>query len=57
MHLECREKHYENSKMKHGKIVFLAKTKLYSAEALISKSLIDSYISQDAFVLVDNVLS
>ena len=43
--------------MKHGKIVFLAKTKLYSAEALISKSLIDSYISQDAFVLVDNVLS
>ena len=43
--------------MKLGKIVFLAKTKLYSAEVLISKSLTDSYISHDAFLSVDNVLS
>ena len=35
----------------------LAKTKLNSIEALISKSLIDSYISQDEFVLINNTLN
>ena len=34
----------------------LAKSKLYSIEALITKVLNDSYISQDEFVLVKNIL-
>ena len=41
---------------KHDKIVLLAVSKLNSIEALISKSLIDSVISHDEFVLVNNVL-
>ena len=42
--------------MKYDKIVFLATTKLNKIEFLISKALIDSYISQDEFVLINNVL-
>ena len=38
------------------KIVLLAKSKLNSIEVLISKALIDSNISYDEFVLVNNVL-
>ena len=34
----------------------LAKTELNSNEVLISKALIDSNISQDGFVLINNVL-
>ena len=34
----------------------LAKTKLDAIEVLIFKSLIDSYISHDEFVLVNNAL-
>ena len=34
----------------------LAKTKLNSIEVLISKALINSYISHDELVLVNNVL-
>ena len=34
----------------------LAKSKLNSIEALISKALIDSNISHDDFVLINNVL-
>ena len=34
----------------------LAKSKLNSMEVLISKALIDSYISHDEFVSVNNVL-
>ena len=41
---------------KHDKIVLLAVSKLNSIKALISKSLIDSVISHDEFVLVNNVL-
>ena len=41
---------------KHDKIVLLAVSKLNSIEVLISKSLIDSGISHDEFVLVNNVL-
>ena len=41
---------------KHEKIVLLAKSKLNSIEVLISKALIDSNISHDEFVLVNNVL-
>ena len=43
-------------KKKHDKIVFSAKTKLNSIEALIYKVLSDSNISHDEFVLVNNVL-
>ena len=41
---------------KHDKIVLLAKFRLNSIEVLISKTLIDSVISHDAFVLINNVL-
>ena len=34
----------------------LAKSKLYSIEVLISKTLIDSVVSHDEFVLINNVL-
>ena len=40
----------------HDKIVLLAKCKLSSIEVLISKALIDSNISHDEFVLINNVL-
>ena len=45
----------EKRKKKHDKIVLLAKSNLNCAEVLISKAFIDSYISHDAFVLI-NVL-
>ena len=41
---------------KHGKIVLLGKHKLSTIAVLISKALIDSYISHDEFVSVNNVL-
>ena len=41
---------------KHDKIVLLAKSKLNSMGVLISKALIDSVISHDEFVLINNVL-
>ena len=41
---------------KHDKIVFLAKTTLNTIEFLISKALIDSSITHDEFVSVNNVL-
>ena len=40
----------------HDKIVLLGKTNLKSIEVLISKVLIDSNISHDEYVLIDNVL-
>ena len=40
----------------HDKIVMLAKSKLNSIEVLISKALIDSNISHNEFVLINNVL-
>ena len=46
----------KKKKKKHDKIVLLAKTKLNIIEVLISKALIDSSISHDEFVLVNNVL-
>ena len=42
--------------MKHDKIIPLAKSKLNSIEVLISKTLIDSNISNDEFILTNNVL-
>ena len=43
-------------KKKHDKIVLLAKSKLNSIEALISKALINSNISHEEFVLIKNML-
>ena len=40
----------------HEKIVLLAKSKLNSVEVLISKTLIDSVISNDEFNLINYVL-
>ena len=45
----------KKKKKKHDKIVLLAKSKLNSIEVLISKALIDSVISHDEFVLINNV--
>ena len=41
-------------KNKHDKIVLLAKSRLNSIEVLISKALIESNISHDKFVLINN---
>ena len=46
----------KKKKKEHAKMVLLAKSKLNSMEVLISKSLIDSVISHDEFVLINNVL-
>ena len=46
----------KKKKENHDKTVLLAKTKLNTIKVLISESLIDSYISHDKFVPVNNVL-
>ena len=46
----------KKKKKKHDKLVLLGKDKLNTIEVLISKVLIDSYISHDEFVSVNNVL-
>ena len=46
----------KKKKKKHDKIVLLAKSKLNSIEILISKALIDSNISHDEFILINNFL-
>ena len=46
----------KNKKKKHDKIVLLAKPRLNSIEVLISKALMDSNISHEGFVLINNVL-
>ena len=46
----------KKKKKKHDKIVLLSKSKLSIIEVLISKTLIDSNISHDEFVLINNVL-
>ena len=43
-------------KKKHHKVLLLDKSKLNRIEVLISKALIDSNISHDEFVLINNVL-
>ena len=43
-------------KKKHDKIVLLAKSKLNNIEVLISKALIDSNISYDEFISINNML-
>ena len=46
----------KKKKKKHDKIGFLGKDKLNTIEVLISKALINSYISHDEFASVNNVL-
>ena len=46
----------KKKKKKHDKIVLLAKSKLNGIEVLISKALINTNISHDEFVLINNVL-
>ena len=46
----------KKKKKNHDKIVLLAKSKINSIEVLISKALIDSVISHDQFVLMNNSL-
>ena len=56
--IAARIKKYKSiiKKNKHDKIVLFAKSKLNSIEVLIFKTLIDSVISHDEFVLINNVL-
>ena len=51
-----KDKSIIKKKKKHDKIILLGKEKLSSIEVLISKALIDSYISHDVFVSANNVL-
>ena len=44
----------KKKKTKHGKVVLLAKSELNSIEVCICKTLIDSNISHDEFVLINN---
>ena len=46
----------KKKRKKHDKVLLLAKSKLNSIEALNSKTLTDSNISHDKFVLKNNVL-
>ena len=46
----------KKNKNKHDKIGLLAKSILNSIEILVSKALIDSNISHDEFVLINNEL-
>ena len=46
----------KKKKKKHDTIVLLGKTKLDTMKILISKALIDSYISHDEFASVHNLL-
>ena len=46
----------KKKKKEHDEILLLAESKLNKIEVLISKALMDSVISHDEFVLVDNAL-
>ena len=52
---KCKEI-IKKKKKKHDKIVLLGKVKLHTIEVLISKTLINSYISIEEFVSTNNVL-
>ena len=47
---------FKKKKKKHDKAVLLAKAKLNSIDVLVSKALIDLYISYYEFALINNVL-
>ena len=46
----------QKKRKKHDKIILLAKSQLYKIEVFISKALIDSKISHDELILINNVL-
>ena len=46
----------KKKKKKHDKIVLLGKDKLNTIQVLISKHLIDSYVSHDEFVSINDIL-
>ena len=46
----------QEKKKRHDKMMLLGKDKLNATEILISKVLIDSYISHDQFTSINNVL-
>ena len=46
----------KKKKKKHDKIVLLAKSKFNNIEVFISKVLIDSNVSHDKFVLINNAV-
>ena len=46
----------KKKKKKHDKIVLLAKSKFNSIEVFVSKVLIDSNVSHDKFVLINNAM-
>ena len=46
----------KKKKKKHDKIVLLAKSKFNSIEVFVSKVLIDSNVSHDKFVLINNAV-
>ena len=46
----------KKKRKKHDKIVLLVKTKLKTIQVLISRALIDSYISHDEFVSENDIL-
>ena len=46
----------KKKKMEHDKIVLLGKEKLDTLKGLIFKAVIDSYMSHNKFVLVNNIL-
>ena len=46
----------KKKKKKHGRLVLLGKSKLITIEVHISKALIDSYISHEKLVSINNVL-
>ena len=46
----------KNKKKNHDKIVLLGKDKINTFEVIIFKFLINSYVSHNEFVLVNNVL-
>ena len=48
--------HNQEKNKKQDKMILVANSKLNSIEELISKALIDSKISHDEFVLINNVL-
>ena len=55
-HDNKKKKTKRNNKNKHDKILLLAKPKLNMIQFLISMALINSNISHEQFVLINNVL-
>ena len=54
--VEIKTSIINKKKKKHDIILLLAKSKSYSIKVLISKAVIDSVISHDEFVLINNEL-